>query len=123
MRIRPEQMAVFAQNETEKFQDWIVEHLRRFFPEQCEAAGEQGLRRLVLDGIKCAAGYGIKSRRGVCKYIDLMVLLGREFETDQRFPAAANILRQPIPADTRIGSLVNYVTSVLRGSSSRSAQQ
>lgn len=122
MRIRPEQMAVFAQNEREKFQDWIVEHLRRFFPEQCEAAGEQEVRRIVLEGIERAAGYGIKSRKGVCKYIDLIVLLGRDFETDQRFPAAANILRQPIPADSRIGSLVDYVTGVLRGSVSRSAR-
>ena len=123
MTIRPEQMGVFAQIERQKFQDWIVDHLRRFFPKQCAAAGEQGLRRIVLDGIERAAGHGIKSRSGVCKYIDLMVLLGREFETDQRFPHAANILRQPIPADTRICSLVNYVTSVLRGSVSRSAQR
>jgi hypothetical protein len=122
VKIRAEQMYVFEQNERQKFQDWTVDHLRRFFPTQCAAVGEQGLRGIVLDGIERAAGHGVKSRVGICKYIDLMILLGREFETDPRFPSAANILRQPIPADTRISSLVNYVTGVLRGSVSRSAQ-
>ena len=122
MTIRREQMLVFEESERRKYQDWMVDHLRRFFPKQCAAAGEQGLRRIVLDGIERAAGHGIKSRAGVCKYIDLMVLLGREFETDSRFPAAPKILRQPIPADTRIGSLVKYVTSVLRTSGSRPAR-
>lgn len=120
MTIRPQQMAVFAQSEREKFQDWVVNHLWRFFPTQCAATGEQGLRRIVLDGIEKAARHGIKSRAGVCKYIDLMVLLGRDFETDPRFSAAADILRQPLPADTRMSNLVSYVTGILRGSGLRS---
>jgi hypothetical protein len=50
-----------------------------------------------------------------------MVLLGSDFQTDARFPSAGNILRQELPGDTRICSLVKYVIAVLRGSASRAA--
>ena len=118
LTMRPSQLAEFSRVEVDKFKSWILVHLHKFFPRECQSAGETQLQDTIKYGIKRAASYGITSKRDVCKYIDLMVLLGREFETDQRFPAAANILRQPIPADSRIGSLVKYVTSILRGSRS-----
>ncbi len=121
LTIRREQMARFGQNERQKFEVWMFDHLGRFFPRQCAAAGEDGVRKMIREGIERAAEHGIKSRRGVCKYLDLMFALGRDFEKDSRFPQAENILRQPIPPDTRVDSLVNYAKIVLRRSASRSA--
>ena len=39
---------------------------------------------MVQYGIKRAAVYGFTAKRDVCKYIDLMILFGRDFDTDKR---------------------------------------
>jgi len=85
-------MAVFAEVETKKFVDRMVVHLKKFFPKQCEVTGEPQLRETIRYGIKRAKIYGIVTERDVCKYIDLMVVLGRDFDADKRFPWAGEIL-------------------------------
>jgi hypothetical protein len=47
---------------------------------------------MVQHGIKRAAGYGLTARRDVCKYIDLMIVFGRNFDTDRRYRWAGEIL-------------------------------
>lgn len=93
LTIRNAQMAVFSRAEIKKFEDRMVIHLKKFFPRQCEALGEAQLRETIQYGIKRAAGYGITSKPDVYKYVDLMVVLGRDFDTDRRFPWASKILR------------------------------
>jgi hypothetical protein len=56
--------------------------------------GEGGLREFIQYGIRRAAHYGITAKRDVCKYIDVMVVLGRDFDKDARYAWASNILEQ-----------------------------
>jgi hypothetical protein len=105
LTVRPRQIAVFSQLEVKKFEDWMVQHLNRFFPDQCQAAGESEVRKLVRHGIGRAAVHGFAARREVCKYIDLMVVFGRQFDTDRRFPWAAEILGKKRPAVPKMQSL------------------
>jgi hypothetical protein len=93
LTIRKEQMAAFARAETKKFEDRMVIHLNKFFPRQCKALGEAELRETIRYGIKRAAAYRITTERDVYKYIDLMIVFGRDFDTDRRFPWAGKILR------------------------------
>jgi hypothetical protein len=72
----------------------MLVHLQKFFPGQCYAAGEERVREIISHGIDRAATYGLTSKRDVCKYIDLMVVFGRDFDTDSRLRWAAEILRQ-----------------------------
>ena len=92
LTIRPEQFIVFSQVEAEKFEDWMVAHMRRFFPRQSAAAGEQNLREMVRYGVPRARQHGITARRDVAKYVDLMLLFGRDFDTDRRARWAGDIL-------------------------------
>jgi hypothetical protein len=92
LTIRLEQFAIFSQLEVRKFEDWMLGHLRKFFPKQCAVAGDQRLREMVQYGIQRAAGYGITAKRDVCKYIDLMIVFGRDFDTDNRSRWAGEIL-------------------------------
>ena len=92
--IRKRQMAVFAEVETQKFVDRMVIHLKKFFPKQCEAMGEPQLRDTIQYGIKRAATYGIAAKSDVYKYVDLMVVFGRDFDTDKRFAWAGEILHK-----------------------------
>ncbi|MGA2987123.1 MAG: hypothetical protein ABSG32_25285 [Terriglobia bacterium] len=91
--IRKKQMAVFVEVEIEKFVDGMLVHLRKFFPRQCEAMGEPQLRETIRYGIKRAAAYGITAERDVYKYVDLMVVFGRDFDADKQFPWAGETLR------------------------------
>jgi hypothetical protein len=94
LTIRAEQFEVFSRLEVEKFEEWMIAHLRRFFPQQCAVAGEAQLRETIQGGIKRAAAYGMTAKRDVCKYIDLMIVLGRDFDTDNRYPWAGEILSE-----------------------------
>lgn len=90
--IRQAQMDVFSQVEVQKFEDWLVAHLKQFFPTQSQALSETPLREMIRHGIRRAANHGIKTERDVCKFIDLMIVFGRDFDTNGRYPWAHEIL-------------------------------
>jgi hypothetical protein len=45
MIVRLDQWAVFSQLEKSKFEEWMLAHLRRFFPRECRAAGDKTTAR------------------------------------------------------------------------------
>jgi hypothetical protein len=92
LTIRQAQFAVLSQLEVRKFEDWMLVHLKKFFPKQCAALGDTQLRETVQHGIERAAGHGLTAKRDVCKYIDLMIVFGRDFDADKRLPWAGEIL-------------------------------
>jgi hypothetical protein len=104
--IRQAQINAFSQVEVQKFEDWMVQHLNRFFPSQSKSAGEVQLRDTIRYGIRRAASYGITDRRDVCKYIDLAVVLGQDFDTGRRSRWAAQILGQRSSPAVRMKSLL-----------------
>ena len=110
LTIRKEQLGVFSQEQVRKFEDWMVAHLTRFFPCECAAEGsESQVLDLVRYGIGRAAAHGITTKRDVCKYIDLMIVLGRDFDADTRFGWAAAILKQPWQSSVKISALRDSV--------------
>jgi hypothetical protein len=95
LTIRKEQMAVFVESETKKFEDRMVVHLRKLFSRKYEALGERGTRQMIQQGIKQAASYNIRAERDVCKYIDLMFVFGSHFDTDLKLSWPRPILNDP----------------------------
>jgi hypothetical protein len=93
LTIRKEQIAVFGPLGKKVFEDRMLTHLKKFFPEQSESLGEPKLRETVQYGTQRAAAHSIISERDVCKYIDLMILYGRDFDKDPNLPWAQSILR------------------------------
>ena len=85
-------MAVFSELQEQKFEDWMAGHLRKFFSAQCDALGEAGICEIIRYGRERASQHGFRTRRDVCKYIDLMTVFGRDFDTDGRNRWAAGIL-------------------------------
>ncbi len=92
LTVRQAQFAIFSQLEVRKFEEWMLAHLKKFFPGKCAAAGGQRLLEMVQYGIQRAAVHGITAKRDVCKYIDLMIVFGRDFDTDGRSRWAGEIL-------------------------------
>jgi hypothetical protein len=74
-------------------------HLRKFFPEQCDALGEVKTGQLIEFGITRAREHGFESERDVCKYIDLICVFGHRFDRDERHPWARHILESRFPPD------------------------
>jgi hypothetical protein len=93
LTIRREQLAVFGPLGKKAFEDRTIAHLKRVFPEQSESLGEPKLRETIEYGAERAAAYRIISERDVCKYIDLMILYGRDFDKDPSLPWARSILQ------------------------------
>jgi hypothetical protein len=110
LTIRTEQLAVFAEVETKKFVDRMVIHLKKFFPEQCEVMDESQMGETIRYGIKRAAAYGITIKRDVSKYVDVMVVFGRDFDRDPGLPWARTILADAA-ADPTVKVNRLYVTA------------
>ena len=116
LSIRAAQMAAFSQNQVQKFEDWMCAHARKFFPKQCSKFSEAQLRELIEDGIKRAAAHGITSERDVCKFIDLMIVFGREFDTKSGPAWAAEILARNNEPAAKITGLYAAATQRLKAS-------
>jgi hypothetical protein len=93
LTLRKEQLAVFGPIGKKAFEDRMLSHLKKIFPEQSGTLGEPKLRETIQYGTQRAAAYRIISERDVCKYIDLMILYGRDFDKDPNQPWAQSILQ------------------------------
>jgi hypothetical protein len=93
LTIRKEQLAVFGPIGKKAFDDRMVAHLKKVFPDKSEVLGESKLRETIQYGTQRAAAYRIISERDVCKYIDLMILYGRDFDKDSNLPWAQSALQ------------------------------
>jgi len=70
----------------------MVVHIRQYFPRQFTNLGEPMVREWIEAGIKQSGEYGITAERDVCKYIDVMMVFGRNFDKDPACPWAPPIL-------------------------------
>jgi|ERR1019366_2191180 hypothetical protein len=114
LTIRKEQMAVFSQEEARKFEERMLVHLRKFFPKECEAGGAAQLRETVKHGLKRAGSYGITAERDVCKYIDLMIVFGCDFDMDKQYPWAGEILETRNSPAAKLAVLLEAAKKKLR---------
>jgi hypothetical protein len=97
------------------FEDMMVVHLNKFFPGHCGAAGEPKVRELIRHGVKRAASYQITAKRDVSRYIDLMIVLGDDFDCAKPFPWAQEILRTRNSPEIRISVLLKTAQKHLGG--------
>jgi hypothetical protein len=70
----------------------VLLYLTRTLPETCAEWGDQRLREEIGYGLTRAADYGITSERDTARYLELALLLGRDFDTSPTLPWARPIL-------------------------------
>jgi hypothetical protein len=114
LTIRPEQVKLFSQEEERKFVERVAIHLKKYFPKRCAAQGEARLHDTIRRGIGRAASYGVTAEREVCKFIHLMIVFGPDFDTDQRYSWAGDILRAPHSPNGKIELLHSTAVKRLR---------
>ncbi len=116
LTLRPEQIRAFSEVGVKRFEETMVAHLKKFFPDRCEDAGELKVRKLIRYGIERAASYNIAAQRDVSRYIDLMMTLGPDFDKDKQLPWAGEILRTRNQPEVRISILLKTAEKHLKES-------
>lgn len=96
-RLRIEQKEAFRRQALSDFEDRVVDHLQRCFPDRYQALGDAAIRAIIRQGIEGAATYGVVAERDVCTFIDLMLVLGVGFDHERDW--AVSILTAPSPKD------------------------
>ena len=90
--IRDEQAEAFLVPVDDDFRKWVAIHLEQFFPDQCAQLGARAIDDVVEYGIQRAKLYAIHDQANVCAYLNLMFVLGRDFDAAPHLPWAGAIL-------------------------------
>ncbi len=92
LTIRKEQNAAFQDISLRDFENRMIVHIRKFFPEHFAALQVEKTRQLIQFGTERAAAHGIVNECDVCKFTDLMIAFGPGFEQDSNCPWVTKIL-------------------------------
>jgi len=77
----------------------VLALLEWIHPEKYGHVREADLYSLIDRAVQAAAGYGLRTGRGVLVYSGLMFTLGEKFDEDPRFRWATSILKKPTQDD------------------------
>jgi len=119
MIVRKQQVSAFQQSALEAYEDRVSQHLEVCFPKWFEDMGAHGARGFIREGIATAGEYGITEERDVCKFIDLMVVFGKEFARAQ--PWASSILKNPRYEDGSVRLEILFEAAKQQEASSRAS--
>jgi len=75
-----------------RFEQFLVAQVHEYFPNAAQDLGEYGLAATISWGVQRAALHGFRDEFDVLRYVNLMLTLGLEFDTDPEFPWCAEIL-------------------------------
>lgn len=93
MIIRQDQIEVFDAGARDRFVNEAAAHITQFAPKHAEVLGPKGTSNTARIGIDRARQYGFVHPGPVHFFLDLMYILGSEFDTDPQYPWAAQILK------------------------------
>ena len=99
LTIRKAQMQALGRAAMQEFEKDMLQHLRQFFPDECAALGSKALREHTRHAIARAKEYGLTSERDLCKYLNLTMIYGRDFDTDPELEWMRDFLIDPDVSD------------------------
>jgi hypothetical protein len=94
LTIKDDQFETLRKGMLENFEDQMVEHLKKFFPEQYQSLGEKEVRKAIRHGMNRAKTYGIITQRDVSKFLNIMFVFGLNFDQDPRYPWISKTLKK-----------------------------
>lgn len=90
--IRSNQIKAFERSSRADFEDEMMQHCRELFPHLGEALGGSPLRVVVQQAVTAAEAHGFTNRGPARLFVDLTLLFGVGFDSDPRYPWAAELL-------------------------------
>ena len=117
--IRPAQIEAFEDSNGPDFALQMANHVRTAFPRHSALLAGQGVAEVVRHGIAQSRSSGLVSKSSARLFIDLTLLLGREFHRDPQLPWASNVLSAGFPVGAELerahrlfGLAIDYLDSV-----------
>lgn len=94
--ISKKQMDAFARHSADRFVERTVLHLREAFPAEVESQGldDQAVEDLTREGVDRSRAYGVVNEADVLRFVECMLLLGRDFDENKSYPWAGTTLRR-----------------------------
>jgi hypothetical protein len=83
--IRDTQLDALRASALEKFKSDLLDHYQIFAPEIFAVDGEEGFKAFIDLGIEKTEQHGLRLRGPVRLFIDVMCILGRDFDTDPQY--------------------------------------
>lgn len=114
--IRNVQVRALQKEMLRRFEDRLIEHGIRYFPEIAGRLGDD-LREAVRHTERRARNYGFDTQREVCKYLNLQCLFGRNFDRDPACAWALDLLNTSLPGPPKMERL--YALALDRESEGR----
>jgi hypothetical protein len=106
LRIQRNQLEAFVTVESSRFEADATAHVREYFPNHHRIFGDHKIRQLSRHAITRAARHGFVTRRDVLQFLNVMLMLGGNFDEDLQLPWASDLLRKPRARSTdRLSSL------------------
>jgi hypothetical protein len=99
MIIRQEQMQALSEGVEHNFQRQLVEEMYQFAPWHAGILGDSGLLRCVQFAMERAKKYGFTNQGPVRLYLQMVFLLGADFDTDLLLPWTGEVLSNPSTAN------------------------
>jgi hypothetical protein len=113
--LRREQLDVLAEVYTsQKFEEGLTKSVQANWPGECEALGEIGLKRRILNGVCKATEYGFSEESEISRFINLIFVWGDDFDTaEDRSQAREILLSRTLSSRNKISQLVNLAADEL----------
>ncbi len=112
--IRRAQQEALAASVRPTFEENVARHLREVWPEAVAELDADTLRAWVAWGVERGARYELQSEYEVGLFIDLTWVLGTNFDENDAFPWARDILTDPaLDGRRRIDALTQRTQEIL----------
>jgi hypothetical protein len=108
--IRKSQMEVFSRQMVKQFEDIMVLHLREDLEDRFKDLSEEDLRAFIRKGVSKAKNYGIERECDIEGFIDLMALLGPDFDVEEEFQWARDLLiKKDMQPEARLNEIFERI--------------
>lgn len=118
--VKADQMALLAAEAMQRFEERVMAHIGRCFPQAIEQSGKAKLLHLIRHGVKHGRKRGLQTEQELVLYIDLSILFGENFE--KTYPKAGEILsNDALSGPGKMELLLAFFNDVPSSSSPKSA--
>ena len=91
--IRNDQIAALERARLSAFEDKMIDHLKRVYPDWAPRLSAEDQRAFVRRGIERARAFGFETELDIARYLHVMHDLGRDFDQSLEHPWAAVLLQ------------------------------
>ena len=98
-KVRAEQYKALGDAAQRDFERRLWQHVTHQFPGKCAELGENGALELIQHGLKMAAAYQLDREADLAGFVELIFVLGWNFDRNPELPQVSAILQDPTITD------------------------